>query len=56
MLRTKVLSILGLNLFPTSFLMGTQRLGYEGAILMMQVGGLALVCELILQTLEKRDH
>ncbi len=46
MFRMKVLSTLGLTLFLISFLMGTQRLGYEGAVLMMQVGGLALVVSL----------
>ena len=46
MLRTKVLSLSGLVLTLSSLLLGSHGLGYERAVLMMQVGGLALVLAL----------
>lgn len=46
MLRTKVLSLSGLVLTVSSLLLGSHGLGYERAVLMLQVGGLALVLAL----------
>ena len=46
MLRTKVLSFSGLVLTLSSLLLGSHGLGYEKAVLMLQVGGLALILAL----------
>ncbi len=46
MLRTKVLSFSGLVLTLGSLLLGSHRLGYETAVLMLQTGGLALILAL----------
>ncbi len=46
MLRTKVLSFSGLVLTLSSLLLGSHGLGYETAVLMLQVGGLALILAL----------
>ena len=46
MLRTKVLSFSGFVLTLSSLLLGSHGLGYERAVLMLQVGGLALILAL----------
>ena len=46
MLRTKVLSFSGLVLTLSSLLLGSHGLGYETAVLMLQVVGLALLLAL----------
>lgn len=58
MLRTKVLSVSGLVLTLTSLLMGSGVLGYQRAVIMMQVGGLALVLGLFFRLTknEPRAH
>ena len=46
MLRTKVLSFSGLVLTLSSLLLGSHGLGYETAVLTLQIGGLALILAL----------
>ncbi len=55
MLRTKVLSSSGLVLTLSSLLLGSRGLGYQRAVLMMQVGGLALVLALFFRLWGSND-
>ncbi len=55
MLRTKLLSLVGLVLTLSSLLLGSHGLGYQRAVLMMQVGGLALVLALFFRLYGNND-
>jgi hypothetical protein len=43
MLKTKIVAFLGLTLTLSSFLLGSRILGYQRAVLTLQLGGLFLV-------------
>ena len=43
MLKTKIVAFLGLALTLSSLLMGSRTLGYQRAVLSLQLGGLLLV-------------
>jgi hypothetical protein len=43
MLKTKIVAFLGLTLTLSSLLLGSRTLGYQRAILSLQLGGLFLV-------------
>ena len=43
MLKTKILALLGLTLTLSSLLLGSRTLGYQRAVLSLQLGGLFLV-------------
>ncbi len=43
MLKTKIVALLGISLTLTSLLLGSRILGYQRAVLTLQVGGLFLV-------------
>ena len=43
MLKTKIIALLGLTLALSSLLLGSRTLGYQRAVLSLQLGGLFLV-------------